>query len=84
MVDKVPCLTRNRAGQGGYYITSVKRMLTVVEMLHFMGLRKAYRAKGRAAGLTDRPIGLMAGNAIATNVLQVILGRALHKVGKHQ
>ena len=53
-------------------------------MLHLMGLPRAYRAKGRAAGLTDRQIGLMVGNAIATNVLQVILGRALHKIGKHQ
>ena len=84
MVKRVPCLTRNRAGVGGYYITSVKRMLTVEEMLHLMGLPRAYRAKGRAAGLTDRQIGLMVGNAIATNVLQVILGRALHMIGKHQ
>lgn len=84
MQGRVPCLTRSRAGRGGFYITSVKRLLTVEEMLQLMGLPTSYRQQGPAAGLSDRQMGLMVGNAICTNVLKAIMARVLHKIGKHQ
>ena len=82
MRDRVPCITRARGGAGGYYITSVQRLLTVEEMLNLQGLPLSYRAVARREGVSDRQLGMMVGNAIATNVLQAILPRMLTKIGK--
>ena len=82
MTDRVPCITRTRGGAGGYYITSVQRLLTVEEMLNLQGLPLSYRAVARRAGVSDRQLGMMVGNAIATNVLRAILPRMLTKIGK--
>ena len=84
MTNKVPCLTRSRCGNGGFFITSVHRLLTVEEMLNLQGLPISYRAKARRVGISDRQIGLMVGNAIATNAIKPILGRMLTAIGKHQ
>ena len=82
MTDRVPCITRTRGGAGGYYITSVRRLLTVEEMLNLQGLPLSYRAVARREGVSDRQLGMMVGNAIATNVLRAILPRMLTKIGK--
>ena len=82
MTDRVPCITRTRGGAGGYYITSVQRLLTVEEMLNLQGLPLSYRAVARREGVSDRQLGMMVGNAIATNVLRAILPRMLTKIGK--
>ena len=82
MTDRVPCITRTRGGAGGYYITSVRRLLTVEEMLNLQGLPLSYRAVARQEGVSDRQLGMMVGNAIATNVLQAILPRMLTAIGK--
>ena len=65
-----------------YYITSVQRLLTVEEMLNLQGLPLSYRAVARREGVSDRQLGMMVGNAIATNVLRAILPRMLTKIGK--
>ena len=82
MTDRVPCITRKRGSQGGYYITSVQRLLTVEEMLNLQGLPLSYRKLARREGVSDRQLGMMVGNAIATNVLRAILPRMLTKIGK--
>ena len=82
MTDRVPCITRTRGGAGGFYITSVQRLLTVEEMLNLQGLPLSYRAVARREGVSDRQLGMMVGNAIATNVLRAILPRMLTKIGK--
>ena len=65
-----------------YCITSVQRLLTVEEMLNLQGLPLSYRAVARGQGVSDRQLGMMVGNAIATNVLRAILPRMLTKIGK--
>ena len=82
MTDRVPCITRTRGGAGGFYITSVQRLLTVEEMLNLQGLPLSYRGVARREGVSDRQLGMMVGNAIATNVLRAILPRMLTKIGK--
>ena len=77
----VPCITRNRARNGGHRVTQIGRFLTVEEMLNLQGLPVSFREKARQAGLTDPQIAHMAGNAIPTNVLMLLLARILTKLG---
>ncbi len=67
LFNKVPCITRTRGGQGGYYLTCQQRLLTVEEMLNLQGLPVKCAAVARECGVTDRQMGQMAGNAIPTN-----------------
>ena len=82
MTDRVPCITRTRGAAGGYYITSVQRLLTVEEMLNLQGLPLSYRKVARREGVSDRQLGQMVGNAIPTNILRAILPRMLTNIGK--
>ena len=82
MTDRVPCITRTRGGTGACYITSVQRLLTVEEMLNLQGLPLSYREVARREGVSDRQLGMMVGNSIATNVLRAILPRMLNQIGK--
>ena len=75
--NRIPCLTRAAGGRGGFYITSKKRFLTLQEMLQLQGLPTNLAAVARVLGITDRQLGLMVGNAISTNVLQLLLTRIL-------
>ena len=82
MLDKVPCLTRTRAGSGGYYISCLSRCLTVEEMLNLQGLPVSYLERARECRVTDRQLALMVGNAIPTIMLQVLLCRIITKLGR--
>ncbi len=84
MLDRVPCLTRSRAGSGGYYISCLRRCLTVEEMLNLQGLPVAYVERARPLGITDRQLAQMVGNAIPTTVLQVLLCRIITTLGLHK
>ena len=77
----VPCITRTRAANGGHWVTQLGRFLTVEEMLNLQGLPVPFREKARRRGLTDVQIAQMAGNAIPTNVLMLLLARILTKLG---
>ena len=48
--DRVPCITQARGGAGGYYITSIQRLLTVEEMLNLQGFPLSYRAVAHRKG----------------------------------
>ncbi len=84
MLNQVPCITRTRGGSGGYYITNMHRGLTVEEMLNLQGLPTHFAKDARMLKITDRHLGLMVGNAMATNVLKLLLSRLLTKLGLHQ
>ena len=81
MLGRLPCLTRTRAACGGHWVTGMGRFLTVEEMLNLMGLPVSFREKGRQAGLSDVQIAQMAGDAIPTNMLMILLARILTKLG---
>ena len=83
MHDRIPCLTRTRAGCGGYFLTHKDfcRFLSVEEMLNLQGLPATFRDVARDQRITDRQLAMMVGNAIPTNVLMLLLARMLTMVG---
>ena len=81
MIGMVPCLTRTRAGSGGYWITGVNRLLTTREMLRLQGLPDQFIEHASAANVTDRQLRQMIGNAMSVNVLVTIMSRLLQAVG---
>ena len=84
MANRVPCITRKRGGEGGSFITSVHRLLTIEEMLSLQGLPTLHRAAAHRVGISDWILGQMVGNAIPTNVIKPVLARILTWVGKHE
>ena len=81
MIGLVPCLTRTRAGSGGYWVTGVNRLLTTREMLRLQGLPDQFIEHASTANVTDRQLRQMIGNAMSVNVLVTILSRLLPAVG---
>jgi DNA (cytosine-5)-methyltransferase 1 len=81
MVGKVPCLTRTRAGSGGYWITGVNGLLTTREMLRLQGLPETFIQIAEAAAVSERQLRQMIGNAMSVNVLVTILSRLLPALG---
>ena len=79
--DKVPCLTCSRAKCGGYWITTVGGLLTNREMLRLQGLPEHLEAMAAIAGVSDRQLREMIGNAMSMNVLVVLLGQLLPAMG---
>ena len=84
MANRVPCITRKRGGEGGSFITSVHRLLTIEEMLRLQGLPTSHRAAAHRVGISDRTLAQMVGNAIPTNVIKPVLARILTWIGKHE
>ena len=76
--DRVPCITSSRGTQGGYYVSSEQRMLSIEEMLSLQGLPRTYAQAAKHCSISDRQMGHMIGNAIAVNVLQLLIVRMLH------
>ena len=81
MNGKVPCLTRTRAGCGGYWISTVQGMLTTREMLRLQGLPEHLQKAANLVGVTERQLRQMIGNAMSVNVLVVLLSRLLPAMG---
>jgi site-specific DNA-cytosine methylase len=81
MIGLVPCLTRTRAGSGGYWVTGVNRLLTTREMLRLQGLPDQFIERASTANVTDRQLSQMIGNALSVNVLVATLSRLLPAVG---
>jgi len=78
MVDRVPCLTAARAGQGGHWVTSRGRRLTSGEMQALMGLMPGQLNTSMVkVGQFHR----MLGNAMAVNVLERIFVKLLPAAG---
>ena len=81
MVGQVPCLTGTRAGCGGYWISTVGGMLTTPEMLRLQGLPEHLHRTAGMAGVSERQLRQMIGNAISVNVLVVLLSKLLPAMG---
>jgi DNA-cytosine methyltransferase len=85
-MNKVPCLTRTRCGENGYWINNralgQRGMMTTQEMLRLQGLPTRLIGTARAAGVTDRQLRLMIGNAMSMNVLVCVLRRILSALGR--
>ena len=81
MVGTAPCLTRTLAGNGGYWITRVSGLLTTREMLRLQGLPECLIRIAETAGISERQLCQMIGNAMSVNVLVAILSRLLPALG---
>ena len=57
----MPCLTRTRAGSGGYCITKVNGLLTTREMLRLQGLPECLIKIAETAGISERQLCQMIG-----------------------
>ena len=84
-VNKVPCLTRTRCGENGYWISNAalgqRGMLTTKELLRLQGLPESLIGTAKAADVTDRQLRLAIGNAMSMNVLACALRRILKAIG---
>ena len=81
VAGRVPCLTRSRAATGGFWITTAGGLLTTQEMLRLQGLPEHLVDTAAAAGVSDRQLRQMIGNAMSVNVLVLILSKLLIAMG---
>ena len=77
--DLCPCITRSRAAQGGFYITSRKRRLSTAEMLKLQGIRPENMRKYR--GMSPGVLNAAVGNAMSACVLERLLPRIAYAIG---
>ena len=75
IAGKVPCLTRTRAGSGGYDITTTGGLLTTHEMLRLQGLPEHFVHTASQVGISQRQLRQMIGKAMSVNVLALVLSR---------
>jgi site-specific DNA-cytosine methylase len=68
--DICPTITRTRAGSLDYWCTSLRRRLSVDELLRLQGIRAGFLD---FAGIPLRQVGMMAGNAMTVPVLAHVL-----------
>lgn len=90
-VDCSPCLTASRCKTGGFYISTQKRMLDVVEMSRLQGFpswittrlfQEFVEIGGKRAA--TRHVGHAIGNAMSLNVICRLMTRALLAAGRIQ
>ena len=76
--DMCPTITRTRAGSQDYWCTSLRRRLSVEELLLLQGVRPGFLD---FAGVPLRQVGMMAGNAMTVPVLAHVLRVGLLAAG---
>ena len=76
--DVCPCITRSRAGCGGWWVTSLKRRMTTNEMLRFQGIPPGTL---NFDSITERQFRMMIGNAWSVNVSARVTARLLLTIG---
>lgn len=79
-VSVVPCLTRARAGSGGFWLSKPGRMLSTKEMLRLQGLPDDFADLRVAAGISETQLRLMIGNSMSVNVLVHVLRAVLQAI----
>ena len=81
VAGRVPCLTRTQARTGAFWITTAGGLLTTQEMLRLQSLPDHLVDTAAAAGVSDRQLRQMIGNAMSVNVLVLILSKLLIAMG---
>ena len=81
MVDKSPCLTRARAGSGGFFLANYGRMMTLQEIGALQGWPSDWILKMLDAHNAPVALGHALGDGMSLSVLQRILPRALWCAG---
>ncbi len=80
-IGKAPCITATRAAQGGYYITTKRRLTTLTELGRLQGWPTWKIATLLGTNVPPRIIGHAIGNGMSVNVLMRLLPRALWAAG---
>ncbi len=78
---QIPCITATRGSQGGFYITTQKRMTTLSELARLQGWPTEYVNKILKSGVPVPHIGHAIGNAMSVNVLVRLLPRVAWAAG---
>ena len=81
-----PCITRNRAGMGGYFLFSHMRMMRTKEMFRLQGVPPGRLKLPPKTGagrfvVSDRQMALMIGNAFDVNLFARLFSRIFYSVG---
>ena len=75
-----PCITATRGAAGGHWISHLRRVMTVSEMIALMGVRPE-RARGWLGALSKADFGHVIGNAVHVGLLKRLLAEALSAAG---
>ena len=78
MENVSPCLTRSRAGESGHWLTWKQRQMTRDEVLRLMGVEPSQIPRGV---ITERQLGLIAGNAVTVPMLANVMKSVFKAVG---
>ena len=74
-------MTRTQAATGAFWITTAGGLLTTQEMLRLQSLPDHLVDTAAAAGVSDRQLRQMIGNAMSVNVLVLILSKLFNCYG---
>ena len=69
-----PCITRSRGGQSGHWISWQQRKMTMQEVVQLMGVSPPRILN---SPVSNRQVGLAAGNAIPVDLFERVLRAAL-------
>ena len=79
-IDEAKTITRTRGGDGGPWISTRGRLTTPAELLKLQGLTKE-DVPWEAAGISQRQVGQLIGNAVSVNTIGCVLEEALWSAG---
>ena len=82
MSNRVPCITRTRAGQFGHYVTNRKGLLTLKETWRLQGLLEDCEDEASKVGMTPSQLGQCIGNAMSVNILTELLRSMLTAIDR--
>ena len=78
-LDYTPCLTRARAGSGGFFITTRGRLTTTTEIFKLQGIDPQRITR---TSVTDRQVRLAVGNGWPINVASRLIFKMMRALGK--
>ena len=67
MLNRSPCLTKDRSSSGGHWLTTRGRRMSRAEMLRLFAIKPA---RLKFSMVSDQKAASLIGNAIAVNVLE--------------
>jgi DNA-cytosine methyltransferase len=79
-IDEAKTITRTRGGDGGPWISTRGRLTTTSELLKLQGLTNE-DVPWEAAGISQRQVGQLIGNAVSVNTIGCVLEEALWSAG---
>ena len=79
-IDEAKTITRTRGGDGGPWISTRGRLTTPAELMRLQGFTKE-DVPWEAAGISQRQVGQLIGNAVSVNTIGCVLEEALWSAG---